>query len=46
MCSVGLKFELQVGLFLKLNTAVKSKSILNSFNTEYLVLFKSKYDAL
>ena len=36
----GLKSGLQVGLFLKLNTAVRSKSTLNSCNTEYLVRFK------
>ena len=38
MCSIGLKSELQVGLFLRLNTAVRSKSISNSYTTEYFRL--------
>ena len=43
MCSVGLKSGKQAGLFLRLNTVIRSKSISNSCNTEYLVRFKSKY---
>ena len=46
MCSIGLKSGLQVGLFLRLNTAVSSKSTSNSCNTEYLARFKSKYETL
>ena len=46
MSSIGLMFGLQVRLFLRPNTAVRSKSISNSYNTEYLVRFKSKYETL
>ena len=46
MCSIGLKSRLQVTIFFRLNTAVRSKSMSNSCNTEYLVRFKSKYETL
>ena len=46
MLSIRLKSELKVGLFLKLYTAVRSKSILNPCYIEYLVKFKSKYETL
>ena len=46
MCSIGVKSRLQAGHFLRLNTAVRSKSISNSCNTEYLVRFKSKHQTL
>ena len=44
MYSIGLKS----GLFLRLNAAFRSrsKSKSNSCNTEYLVLFKLKYETL
>ena len=37
---------MQVEIFLRLDTALRSKSISNSYNTEYLVRFKSKYENL
>ena len=40
MYLIGLKSRLQVGLFLGLNTAVKSKLISNSCSIKYLVRFK------
>ena len=46
MCSIGYKSEFQVGLLLRLNTAVRSKSILNPSDAGYLVRFKSKYETL
>ena len=46
MCSIGLLSELQDGLFLRLNTAVRSKSKPSSCGTEYLVRLKSKYETL
>ena len=41
-----LKSGQQSGLFLRVITAVRSKSIWNSCNTIYLVQFKSKYEPL
>ena len=46
MCSIGRKPGLQAGLFLKLNTAVRSKLISNFCNTKYLVRLKLKYETL
>ena len=46
MCSIGLESELQGGLFLRLNTSVKFKSISYSRYIEYLVRYKSKYQTL
>ena len=46
MYSIGLKFGLQAGLVLRLNTAVRSKSTSYSCNIEYLVRFKLKYETL
>ena len=44
MCLIGLKSELQVGLFLRLNTVVRSKSISNSYTTEYFSLIQIRYE--
>ena len=46
MCSIGIKSGLQGGLFLILNTTVRSKSISISYTIEFLVGFKSKYETL
>ena len=46
MCSIGLKSEMEDGLFLRLNTAVRSKLISNSCNTEHLDIFKTKFNTL
>ena len=43
MFSIWFKSGFQASLFLRTNTAVKSKSILDYFETEYLVLFNLKY---
>ena len=42
----GLKNGLQGGIFLRLNTAVRSKSISISCTTKFMVWFKSKYKIL
>ena len=44
MYSIGLRPVLQGGLFLRLNTHVRSKSTSNTYNTEYLIRFKLKYE--
>ena len=46
MCSIGIDSGLQVELFLRLNTALRSKLISNSCNTKFLVRLKSKYGTL
>ena len=44
MCSIGLKSELQTGLFLRLNTVVRFRSIFKYGISKYLVRFKTIFN--